>query len=132
MFKNFQSHYSKIVIFHIKIWLSGFSLKIGISSNTEASIPTWQQSTELGSHRTSKCLAPYSLLHSAHFSHLCHLAGPLENQSLRCWGTMTSLSFPGHRNPFSKSSFVTVSVTFHAFRLFIQADFQIMLLFLQF
>lgn len=69
MFKNFISHYLKIVIFHIKTWISIFSLKIGISSNTGARDLSRQKSTGLAWRQLlpSNAYESYCTVHTSHF-----------------------------------------------------------------
>ena len=128
VFKSFSSHYLKIVIFHIKTWISGFSLKIGISSNTGARTLTCQQSMEAGGSCRLQMPMNLNVLSTRPISHIYVTCLAPRRISLM----MIFWSFPGYRKPFSKSSFMRVPVTFHVFRLFVQADFKILLLFLQF
>lgn len=97
MFKNL-SHYFKIVIFHIKPWISIFSLKIGISSNTGARDLSWQKSTGLAWRQLlpSNAHESYCTLHTSDFHIYVTCLSPW-----RISLTMTFWSFPGYRKPFS-------------------------------
>lgn len=121
------------MIFYIKIWISCFSLKNrntkqywGPNSYLATINGTWRLLPPWNIH------APHCTIHLADSSHLLYLFGHRKNRSLRLLGTMTFLSFPGYRKPFSRSRFIRVPITFHVFSLFIQANFKILLLFLQF
>lgn len=98
MLKNFLSHYFKIVIFHIKPWISIFSLKIGISSNTGARDLSWQKSTGLAWRQLlpSNACESYCTLHTSDFHIYVTCLSPW-----RISLTMTFWSFPGYRKPFS-------------------------------